>query len=110
MGPTGAARIFPWSLYGMGAPVKFHMNGEVINLIPVRAAHTSGDTIIQFEKANVIMIGDFYRNYGYPFIQRHLRRHARRHARGAIDLMNLRTFKWDADPGPRPALYASTPR
>jgi len=54
----------------MGAPVKFHMNGETIDLIPVRAAHTGGDTIIRFENANVIMIGDFYRNYGYPFIDR----------------------------------------
>jgi glyoxylase-like metal-dependent hydrolase (beta-lactamase superfamily II) len=24
--------------------------------------------MIRFENANVIMIGDFYRNYGYPFI------------------------------------------
>jgi len=31
-------------------------------------AHTGGDTNIKFEKANVLFIGDFYRNYGYPFI------------------------------------------
>ena len=62
--PAKDAAGFPVVTYGMGAPVKFHLNGEVINLIPVRAAHTSGDTIIQFEKANVIMIGDFYRNTG----------------------------------------------
>ncbi len=24
--------------------------------------------MIRFENADVIMIGDFYRNYGYPFI------------------------------------------
>jgi len=61
---------YPVITYGMGAPVKFHMNGEVIDLIPVRAAHTGGDTMIRFENANVIMIGDFYRNFGYPFIDR----------------------------------------
>src|SRR5437762_2007227 len=61
---------YPVVTYGMGAPVKFHMNGEVIDLIPVRAAHTGGDTMIRFENANVIMIGDFYRNFGYPFIDR----------------------------------------
>ena len=44
------------------------MNGEIVDLIPVRAAHTGGDTMIRFENANAIMIGDFYRNYGYPFI------------------------------------------
>src|SRR5207237_9656599 len=27
---------YPVVTYGMGAPVKFHMNGEVIDLIPVR--------------------------------------------------------------------------
>jgi glyoxylase-like metal-dependent hydrolase (beta-lactamase superfamily II) len=72
-GNPGAARDtsgYPVVTYGMGAPVKLHMNGEVIDLIPVRAAHTAGDTMIRFENANVIMIGDFYRNYGYPFIDR----------------------------------------
>jgi cyclase len=54
--------------YGMGDPIKFRMNGEVLDLIPVRAAHTGGDTIIRFENADIIMIGDFYRNYGYPYI------------------------------------------
>jgi cyclase len=54
--------------YGMGDPIKFRMNGEVIDLIPIRAAHTGGDTIVRFENADVIMVGDFYRNYGYPFI------------------------------------------
>ena len=58
----------PVVTYGMGDPVKFRMNGEVVDLIPVRAAHTGGDTMIRFENADVIMIGDFYRNYGYPFI------------------------------------------
>jgi glyoxylase-like metal-dependent hydrolase (beta-lactamase superfamily II) len=58
----------PVVTYGMGPPVKLHMNGETVDLIPVRAAHTGGDTIVRFEIANVIMIGDFYRNYGYPYI------------------------------------------
>jgi cyclase len=58
----------PTVTYGMGDPIKFRMNGEVIDLIPVRAAHTGGDTIVRFENADIIMIGDFYRNYGYPFI------------------------------------------
>jgi len=58
----------PSVTYGMGEPVKIHMNGEIVDLIPVRAAHTGGDTMIRFEHADAIMIGDFYRNYGYPFI------------------------------------------
>src|SRR6266478_3618756 len=58
----------PVVTYGMGDPVKLRVNGEIVDLIPVRAAHTGGDTMIRFENADVIMIGDFYRNYGYPFI------------------------------------------
>lgn len=58
----------PVVTYGMGPPVKIHMNGETVDFIPVRAAHTGGDTMIRFENANAIMIGDFYRNYGYPYI------------------------------------------
>jgi glyoxylase-like metal-dependent hydrolase (beta-lactamase superfamily II) len=66
--PAREAAAVPIVTYGMGAPVKIHLNGETVHLIPIRAAHTGGDTIIRFENANVIMIGDFYRNFGYPFI------------------------------------------
>ena len=58
----------PVVTYGLDDPVKLRLNGEIIDLIPVRAAHTGGDTMIRFENADVIMIGDFYRNFGYPFI------------------------------------------
>src|SRR5215475_5576826 len=38
----------PVLTYGMGDPVRLRMNGETIELIPVRAAHTGGDTIVRF--------------------------------------------------------------
>jgi cyclase len=60
----------PVVTYGLGEPVKIYMNGETVDLIPIPAAHTDGDTIIRFENADVMMIGDFYRNYGYPFVDR----------------------------------------
>ncbi len=47
--------------------VTFNMNGEVVDFIPMMPAHTAGDTIVRFRNANVICIGDFYRNFGYPF-------------------------------------------
>ncbi len=68
MRPAGDPAGLPVITYGMGDPVKFRLNGEVVDLIPVRAAHTGGDTMVRFENADAIMIGDFYRNYGYPFI------------------------------------------
>jgi len=58
----------PVLTYGMGDPLRLRMNGESVELIPVRAAHTGGDTMIRFVNADAIMIGDFYRNFGYPFI------------------------------------------
>jgi cyclase len=66
--PVANPAGFPVITYGMGEPVRIHMNDEVVDFIPIRAAHTGGDTNIRFAKANVLFIGDFYRNYGYPFI------------------------------------------
>lgn len=65
--PADPARL-PTITYGMGDPVHIYMNGETVELIPVRAAHTGGDTMVRFKNADAIMIGDFYRNFGYPFI------------------------------------------
>ena len=45
----------------------FHMDGETIDVIPMMPSHMGGDSVIRFEKANVIYIEDFYRNFGYPF-------------------------------------------
>ncbi|OFW21584.1 MAG: hypothetical protein A3H97_12850 [Acidobacteria bacterium RIFCSPLOWO2_02_FULL_65_29] len=47
--------------------VTFHMNGEIVDFIPMMPSHTAGDTIVRFRNANVIYIEDFYRNFGYPF-------------------------------------------
>lgn len=52
----------------VGEPaVTFHMNGEIVDFIPMMPSHTAGDTIVRFRNANVIYIEDFYRNFGYPF-------------------------------------------
>ncbi|HLX43250.1 MAG TPA: MBL fold metallo-hydrolase [Bryobacteraceae bacterium] len=48
----------------------FHMNGEDIQLIPIPAAHTDGDTMVRFVHADVIMTGDFFRSVQYPNIDR----------------------------------------
>ena len=70
-GPDGILMVdagLPVVTYGLGEPVRLHLDNEIVDLVPIRAAHTGGDTMIRFEKANAIMIGDYYRNYGYPFI------------------------------------------
>lgn len=46
----------------------FHLNGERMLVTHVDPAHTDGDSIVYFEKANVIHMGDVYFNKMYPFI------------------------------------------
>jgi cyclase len=50
--------------------IVFHMNGEDIQLIPIAAAHTDGDTMVRLVNNDVIMTGDFYRSIQYPNIDR----------------------------------------
>jgi cyclase len=50
--------------------VKLHINGEVVELIPIPRAHTDGDTMIYFPGLDIIMTGDFYRSIQYPNIDR----------------------------------------
>lgn len=48
--------------------MSLHLNGDDIRLLHVANAHTDGDAIIHFTKANVIHAGDTFFNGFYPFI------------------------------------------
>ncbi len=48
--------------------VTFHWNGDVVYAFHVPNAHTDGDTIIHFEAADVLHMGDTFFNGFYPFI------------------------------------------
>jgi glyoxylase-like metal-dependent hydrolase (beta-lactamase superfamily II) len=50
--------------------VTLHMNGEVIELIPIPKAHTDGDTLVHFVNHDILMTGDYYRSIQYPNIDR----------------------------------------
>jgi cyclase len=63
--PVGALPILTYD-----APITIHLNGEDVQLIPVPAAHTDGDTMVRFVNADVIMSGDFFRSVQYPNIDR----------------------------------------
>jgi glyoxylase-like metal-dependent hydrolase (beta-lactamase superfamily II) len=58
----------PVITYRSGSTLSLHVDDEIVDIIPLPSAHTNGDTAVRFERANVIMIGDVYRNYGYPFV------------------------------------------
>jgi cyclase len=50
--------------------LSFHLNGDDIEVIHVEPAHTDGDSIVFFKKANVLHMGDTFTWGGYPFIDR----------------------------------------
>ena len=71
--PSGTAAPAPQAALPMityDGPVTIHMNGEDVQLIPIRSAHTDGDTLVRFPGLDILMTGDYYRSVGYPNIDR----------------------------------------
>lgn len=64
--PAPAPAALPVLTYADGATL--HLNGETVNIMHVPNAHTDGDRIVQFEKADVIHMGDTFFNGFFPFI------------------------------------------
>jgi glyoxylase-like metal-dependent hydrolase (beta-lactamase superfamily II) len=48
-------------------PVSIHLDGENVRLLPIRHAHTDGDTVVILPKHDILVGGDYYRGIGYPF-------------------------------------------
>jgi cyclase len=48
--------------------ITFYMNDDTLHTFHVRNAHTDGDAIVVFRKANVVHMGDTFFNGMYPFI------------------------------------------
>jgi cyclase len=48
--------------------VTFHINDDDIHAIHVANAHTDGDVVVHWVKANAMHLGDVFFNGGYPFI------------------------------------------
>lgn len=55
-------------LITFSSDMTFHLNNDELKAIHVPNAHTDGDVIIHFEKANVIHAGDVFFNGFFPFI------------------------------------------
>jgi cyclase len=74
--PTGAqapvpARAWPTSTYHhetMRLSAHFH-GGEAIEIFHEPAAHTDGDSMVFFRRADVIMTGDIFSTTSYPVIE-----------------------------------------
>ena len=48
--------------------LSLHLNGDSVRVHHVANAHTDGDALVKFERANVLHMGDVYFNGLYPFI------------------------------------------
>lgn len=50
--------------------VRFHLNGDEIVVTHLPAAHTDGDALVYFSKANVLHMGDVFNMSGLPLVDR----------------------------------------
>src|SRR5688500_11078639 len=56
--PASPAAALP--VVTFDASTTFHINGDAIRAVHVPSAHTDGDSLVHFTKANVIHMGDTY--------------------------------------------------
>ncbi|MBV7260000.1 MBL fold metallo-hydrolase [Erythrobacter crassostreae] len=65
--PASPKEALPVVTYGQG--MRFHLNGDTINLMFLGGGHTDGDSVVIWEEKNVVHMGDLYFKIpGYPFI------------------------------------------
>lgn len=48
--------------------VTFHINGDEVAVFHLPNAHTDGDAVVHFRKANVVHMGDVYVTGSFPFV------------------------------------------
>ncbi|MCG8442916.1 MAG: MBL fold metallo-hydrolase [Caulobacterales bacterium] len=61
--PEGA-----WPVVTYPDAVTFRLNGETVRVRHMPGAHTDGDSVVYFEEANVVHMGDIFFNGAFPFI------------------------------------------
>lgn len=64
--PASPARALPIVTFAQA--VTFHLNGDEIHVFHLGNAHTDGDAVVQFRRANVVHTGDCFVNGSYPSI------------------------------------------
>jgi glyoxylase-like metal-dependent hydrolase (beta-lactamase superfamily II) len=48
--------------------LSFHVNGDDLDVAHMDPAHTDGDSIVYFRKANILHMGDTFMSASYPFV------------------------------------------
>jgi cyclase len=57
-----------WPMISFSEKLNLYLNQEDIELLHTDPAHTDGDVVVHFKKANVYHMGDMFVTYGYPYI------------------------------------------
>ncbi|TKB49008.1 MBL fold metallo-hydrolase [Ferrimonas sediminicola] len=67
---AGDDRVNPAQLplVTFGEGLIFHLNGDTIRVIHLADGHTDGDSLVRFEQANVVHMGDLFFNGMFPFV------------------------------------------
>lgn len=65
---TPAQLAIAWPVVTFAEGVTLHWNDETIRIVHAPNAHTDGDAIVWFTKANAVHCGDTFFNGFYPFI------------------------------------------
>ena len=64
--PASPAGALPVITFGQG--LSFHLNGDEVRIFHVDDAHTDGDVLVYWHRANVLHMGDTFFNGMLPFI------------------------------------------
>lgn len=64
--PASAPGALPVVTFNDG--VTFHINGDEVSVFHLPQAHTDGDAVVHFRRANVVHMGDVYVTSSYPFV------------------------------------------
>ena len=64
--PASAPEALPEITFDQS--VRFHYNGQTVDIFHLGRAHTDGDAMVYFREANVIHAGDVFVRYGLPFV------------------------------------------
>ncbi|MDQ3079034.1 MAG: MBL fold metallo-hydrolase [Pseudomonadota bacterium] len=68
-GKTAASLKLALPVVTFGQGVSLNLNGDVLRIIHVKSAHTDGDSLVYWNKANVLHMGDtFFHKVSLPFI------------------------------------------
>lgn len=79
--------------------VTLHLNGDSVHVFHVPPAHTDGDVIVHFKKANVVHTGDLFLSRGYPFVDLNSGGNFEGFIRAADEILALSNEKTRVIPG-----------